>query len=124
MKNNITVREAIKEDAYIIAQIIVEDWQKAYRGIIDDDYLDSLDVNVRYEIEVKRYDKYIVASNDSEVLGCAWLEKTDDKDADCEIIALYVRYSERNNGIGKLLLNDAIARFSKEGRKRMEQDFS
>ena len=119
MKNNITVREAIKEDAYIIAQIIVEDWQKAYRGIIDDDYLDSLDVNVRYEIEVKRYDKYIVASNDSEVLGCAWLEKTDDKDADCEIIALYVRYSERNNGIGKLLLNDAIARFSKDGRKRM-----
>lgn len=119
MKNDITLRNAIKEDTRQITQIIVEDWKKAYRGIIEDDYLDSLDVDKRYEIEVKRYDKYIVACDDNEVVGCAWLEEMDDKDADCEIIALYVRYSQRNNGIGKILLDEAKTRFKQDGRKKM-----
>ena len=119
MSNRIMIRRAEKEDVRQIAEILVEDWKKAYRGIIEDDYLDSLDVDKRYEIEVKRYDKYIVACDDNEVVGCAWLEEMDDKDADCEIIALYVRYSQRNNGIGKILLDEAKTRFKQDGRKKM-----
>ena len=104
MKNGIFIRRAEKEDVRQIAEILVEDWQKAYRGIMEDAFLDSMSVDRRYEIEVKRYQKYVVACDGHEVLGYAWLEAAGEEPADCETIALYVRYSKRNNGIGKLLM--------------------
>ena len=119
MKNEIIVRKAKKEDVRQIAEILVEDWKKAYRGIIDSDFLESMSVDQRYEIEEKRYQKYVVAADGNKILGYAWLEVTEDEAADCEIIALYVRYSYRKNGIGKLLLQEAKRYFKESGRKRM-----
>ena len=119
MKNGITVRNAEKEDVRQIAEILVEDWQKAYRGIMDDAFLDSMSADQRYEIEVKRYEKYIVAADGNEILGYAWLEMTEDGPADCEVIALYVRYSKRNNGVGKLLFQYAVRYFREAGKKKM-----
>ena len=92
MNNGITVRNAEKEDVRQIAEILVEDWQKAYRGIMDDAFLDSMSADQRYEIEVKRYQKFVVAADGNEILGYAWLEMAADEPADCEVIALYVRY--------------------------------
>ena len=119
MNDQITVRNAEKEDVRQISEILVEDWQKAYRGIMEDAFLDSMSVDRRYEIEVKRYQKYVVASDGHEVLGYAWLEATGDEPADCEVIALYVRYSKRNNGIGKMLMRYAFNYFRKIGKKKM-----
>jgi len=119
MKNEIMIRKVEKEDVRQIAEILVEDWQKAYRGIMDDAFLDAMNADQRYEIEVKRYQKYIVAVDGNEVLGYAWLEMAGDEPADCEVIALYVRYSKRNNGIGKLLMQYAISHFKETGKKRM-----
>ena len=49
----------------------------------------------------------------------AWLQTTEDEAADCEVVALYVRYSKRNNGIGKLLLQYANSYFKGIDKKRM-----
>ena len=98
------IRQATKEDARQIADILVEDWKKAYRGIIDSDYLDSMSVEERYQRELQRTQIYRVAAVEKEILGFTWNEMTDDEDADCEIVAIYVRYSERKGGIGKALL--------------------
>ena len=119
MKNGIIIRNAEKEDVRQIAEILVEDWQKAYRGIMEDAFLDSMNADQRFEIEIKRYQKYVVAADGDEILGYTWLETADDKDADCEIIALYVRYSERNHGIGKLLFQHAMRAFRESGKKSM-----
>ncbi len=119
MKSGIIVRKAEKEDVRQIAEILVEDWQIAYRGIMDDAFLDSISVDQRYEIEIKRYQKLIVAADADRILGYAWLESPDEEPADCEIIALYVRYADRNQGIGKLLMQDAVNRFRENGKKRM-----
>ena len=119
MENGIIVRKAEKEDVRQIAEILVEDWQKAYRGIIDSDFLDAMSVDQRYEIEVKRYQKYAVATDGNEILGYAWLEMAEDDTADCEIVALYVRYEKRKMGIGRLLLQYAVNHFRKSGKKRM-----
>ena len=113
------IRQAKEEDVMQIAEILVEDWQTAYRGIINDDYLDSLSAKQRYQIEIQRYQKFTVAVDGHEVLGYAWNEMTDDDAADCEIIALYVRYSKRKNGIGKALLQNTIETFKQAGKKRM-----
>ena len=119
MKNEIIIRHPEKEDVRQIAEILVEDWQKAYRGIMDDAFLDSMNVDQRYEIEVKRYEKYIVAADGNEIQGYAWLEATDEEPADCEVIALYVRYAKRGNGIGKLLMQYAVDHFRETGKKKM-----
>ena len=119
MENVITIRSAEKEDVRQIAEILVEDWQKAYRGIMDSDFLDSMSVEQRYDIEVKRYEKYVVAADGNEILGYAWLETTEDEPADCEVIALYVRYSKRNQGIGKRLMRYAFNHFRSIGKEKM-----
>jgi len=90
---NVMIRQATEEDARQIADIVVEDWKKAYRGIIDQDYLDSMSVEERYSRELKRYQIYRVAISRDEVLGFTWNEMTDDEAADCEIIAIYIRYA-------------------------------
>ena len=119
MSNRIMIRRAEKEDVRQIAEILVEDWKRAYRGIMDSGFLDAMSVDDRYEIEIKRYQEYIVAADGDEILGYAWLEDTADEPADCEVIALYVRYSKRNNGIGKLLMQYAFSHFRKIGKKKM-----
>ena len=113
------IRKAEKKDVRQIAQIVVEDWKTAYRGIMDDRFLDALDAEKRYQTEIKRYQEYTVAADQEEVLGFAWNRLIDDEVTDCEIVALYVRYSKRKNGIGKALLRDAVDRFRERGRKRM-----
>ena len=113
------IRKAGEEDVRAVSEIIVEGWQTAYRGIIDGDFLDSLSVESQYQRDVRRFGKYRVAADERGVLGFAWNEVMDGEDADCEIIALYVRASERKKGVGRALLQDAMDAFRKAGRKRM-----
>ncbi len=113
------IRRAAQEDAFSIAEICVEDWRKAYRGIIADDYLDALSVERRYQRERERIDKYTVAADERETLGFVWNELIDDEAADCEIVALYVRCSKRGSGIGKALFGHSVDAFRAAGRKRM-----
>ena len=119
MKNGIIIRKAEKEDVRQIAEICVEDWKTAYRGIIDSDFLNSLSVDKRYEIEINRYQYFTVAADADKILGYAWLQTTEEETADCEIVALYVRYLYRKTGIGKLLLQHAVSYFREIGKKRM-----
>jgi L-amino acid N-acyltransferase YncA len=115
----VIIRQAKEEDVMQIAEILTEDWKTAYRGIIEDDYLDSLDAAQRYRIEIRRYREMTVAADGDEVLGYAWNETTDEAPADCEIIALYVRYSRRGNGIGRALMRHSMDRFREAGKKTM-----
>ena len=113
------IRQAKEEDVLQIAEILVEDWQTAYRGIMDDDFQDSLSAAQRYEIEIRRCQQYVVAADGNEILGYAWSEETDDEAADCEMIALYVRYSKRKSGIGRVLMQYVMDSFRRAGKKTM-----
>jgi len=115
----LVIRKATSADAGQIAEIVVEDWKNAYKGIIDDEYLDSMSVETRYQIELQRYPKYMVAVDEQEVLGFAWNEIADNEDSDCEIVALYVRHRKRNSGIGRALFQYSIDLFRALGKKKM-----
>ena len=75
--------------------------KRFHKGIIDDDFLDSMCVQKQKQIELNRYKEYDVALINNEVLGYVWKQIIDNNIADCEIVALYVKYSYRKNGIGK-----------------------
>lgn len=113
------IRKATRADARQIAEIVVEDWKNAYRGIIDSDYLDSMSVEERYQRELQRYQIYMVAAVEKEILGFTWNEMTDNEDSDCEIIALYVKYEKRKNGIGRALFQNSVDCFQASGKKKM-----
>ncbi len=117
--DQLIIRKATKDDALQIAEILVEDWKLAYRGIIDSDFLDSMSVEERYQRELQRYQIYTVAAAGEEILGFSWNEMTGDEAADCEIIALYVRYAKRKSGIGRILFQNSLDLFRAAGKKRM-----
>ena len=118
-QGRMVIRPAAREDARQIAEILVEDWQTAYRGIIDDAWLDAMSVEERARREAERYGIYTVAADGPEILGFAWNEMTGDEPADCEIIALYVRYAKRKSGIGRALFRHSADTFRAAGGKRM-----
>ena len=57
-QEQVIIRYATSDDARQIAEIIVEDWKIAYKGIIDSDFLDSMNVEERYQRELQRYQIY------------------------------------------------------------------
>ena len=113
------IRKAQEEDVREVSEITVEDWKTAYRGIIDSGYLDSLTVENQYQRDIRRYNEYMVAADQKGILGYAWNRLIDSEDADCEIVALYVRFPERKKGIGRALLQNAADTFRKAGKKTM-----
>ena len=118
-QEQIVIRKATEADVRQIAEILVEDWERAYRGIMDSAFLDAMSVEQRYPIELGRYQKYTVAADGQEILGYAWNEMTEEETADCEIVALYVRYDRRKSGIGRMLFQNAVDSFRAAGKKTM-----
>ena len=118
-QGQIVIRKAAKDDVLQIVEILVEDWKKAYRDIIDSAFLDAMSVKQRYPIEIQRYGKYTVAADGQEILGYAWNEMIEEEAADCEIVALYVRYDRRKSGIGRMLFQNAMDSFRAAGKKSM-----
>ena len=96
---NIKIRKAEIADAEKIAKIKIEGWQTAYRGIIDSEFLDNMDINTEIEkrkTNLKEGVKIIVAELEGEVVGyCIYRDFIKNPEnfpnEDCELSALYVK---------------------------------
>ena len=124
--SNIVKRNVKKEDLWDVSSIVVEGWKTAYRGIIDDEFLDSLSVEEKYNKRLTDYDKngFIVTEIDNKVVGfCRYTtEKLFSKqceDIDCELSALYVKPDLKGNGIGTALFKYVVDKQIKNGNKSM-----
>ena len=105
MGNDIIIRKAYIEDLKEVANIAVSGWKEAYRGIIEEEYLNNMSVEETYQKIKGGYqeNKYIVAELKSEIVGfCRYTSNysKSDENADGEIIALYVKPELKYNGIG------------------------
>jgi len=54
----VLIREATALDAEAMARVQVRSWQAAYRGIIDDDYLDALSVERRRDANLAWFERH------------------------------------------------------------------
>ena len=106
------VRNVKKEDLRDVSEIAIKGWQTAYRGIVDDEYLDKLSIDEFYQKRLKDYAEngFVVAEEKNKILGfCRYREGNayGDKflDVDCEILALYVKPELKRKGIGKALVD-------------------
>lgn len=84
------------EDAYDIAFIHTKSWQKAYRGIYPDDFLDSLDVDKRRKMFEEKIANsqmhYCIFRVDGKPAGMASFGKSYDKNAPENAGELYCFY--------------------------------
>lgn len=123
--NNITIRQAQLRDIESIAEIKVIGWQSAYKDIISDDYLES--INIPEQIaRLNQYslETYFVAEKGNEILGfCRFYDYDkpvyDDKEIDCEIREIYVKPSMKRSGIGSMLFKHTLNYFKQKGKMKL-----
>ena len=98
------IRYYKKEDIGEIAKIITEDWKIAYKGIIDEEYLEKLYYKEKAERIRKKYqEQKSIVYVDKEIRGyCRFKESEEEGKKIGEIQALYVKYNQRGKGIGNL----------------------
>ena len=122
--NNKLIRKARYEDIEQIVDINIQDWKQVYKGIIDDVSLENLDKKEKIEKWKESYNKgnVIVFEKNGKVLGyCRYDDNVSNENnkIDSEIIALYVKYDNIGQGIGKKLVEYVKEDLKNKKRKKM-----
>lgn len=103
------IRKAKIEDARKIAEINVETWQNAYKGLIDDAILEARKVDGKrisdWEKNIQNPAVTVLVCEDEEITGylCAGPAR-DDFGIENEIYALYVHPTAQRKGYGSELI--------------------
>lgn len=113
---DIAVRRGRVEDAAGVALTHVRSWQEAYRGLIEQDYLDRLDPNARTPgiRDMLRHEPWpdggtLVAERGGAVVGFVNFQPAPGADAGAaEIRTMYVRPACWRTGVGRALMGSAI----------------
>lgn len=107
------VRPAAPEDAAALADVHVTSWQATYRGVFDDDFLESLDRGTRavwFEARIGS-GASILVDPDERPKGFCWYGKplADEEEEDwAEVYAIYVHPEAWGEGHGHRLLAAAV----------------
>lgn len=116
------IRKAVLDDAENIAIVHTNAWRESYRGIIDQDFLDtqvSLDIRIKRRIEIlqnpEKNHAHFVAEYDGQIVGfiCCGAFRIPDNTPltnppQGEISAVYLLDSAKRQGIGKKLFKTAV----------------
>jgi len=110
------LRRAGENDARGIADVHVRSWRQAYRGLMPDAVLDSLDIEARErfwrrQINVTNHDRrpWLAADSDGDVVGFVSAGPAEDQSSShtAEIYAIYVLAECWDRGVGRNLLQHA-----------------
>ena len=123
----LVIRDANLEDIPEVAKLHVDSWNNTYKGIIEQDYLDSMKKNLDKRIkrmkEEFRLRKMIVATINDEIVAFSEFilsnEFSKDLDIDCELCGLYVKNEYLKSGIGTQLFDYVRNIFIKNHKKKM-----
>jgi GNAT superfamily N-acetyltransferase len=113
----VLIRPARPTDAAALAGVHVASWQRAYRGLLPDAYLDGLDVDrwtTRWEAALAEVDwprrgTLVAESSSGGVIG--FLDAVPSRDDDAgpataEVTSLYVTPKHWDGGIGRALMTE------------------
>ena len=98
------IRYYEQKDIEQVAKIIAEDWKIAYKGIIDDEYLENLDYKDKEKSIREKYQKQksIVLDEEGIVKGYSRFGENRDEEKELgELYALYVKADERGKKLEK-----------------------
>ena len=123
----LVIRDANLEDIPEVAKLHVDSWNNTYKGIIEQDYLDSMKKNLDKRIERMKEEfhlrKMIVATINDEIVAFSEFilsnEFSKDLDIECELCGLYVKNEYLKSGIGTQLFDYVRNIFIKNHKKKM-----
>ncbi|MEN6351338.1 MAG: GNAT family N-acetyltransferase, partial [Syntrophomonas sp.] len=115
------IREAAADDVPAIARVTVDTWKTAYRGIVDDGYLD----NLTYEEREKGWRQfpfhdsfaYVAEDEAQNIIGfaAAGPEREGNPEYRGELYAFYIYQEEQNKGVGKALFLSVLRKLEESG---------
>ena len=111
------------EDAREIGILIKEGWNTAYKGLIDDDFLNNLDVERltnRWTKCIEDNKNVLVYKEENKVLGVIEFGKSETNNDNGEIQVLYVKPEEKRKGIGTKLFDTAKQELLKQRYKYLD----
>lgn len=115
------IREAGIADVPSIARVTVDTWKTAYRGIINDDYLDNLSYAEREDgwRQFPFDNSFVYAAEDrtGKMVGFAagGPERESNPTYRGELYAIYVLHDYQHKGVGGSLIRAAMQRFERSG---------
>jgi ribosomal protein S18 acetylase RimI-like enzyme len=123
------IRNSTPADAKAIARVHVSSWQHAYRGLIPDDYLNSLESQLPQRelkwaraIEANKEDT-LVAEVAGQIVGWISVGASREDDAvaavDGEVWAIYVLAEHWNTGVGLALWKAGVQCLMDQGYRRL-----
>ena len=121
--SEITLREATLADVPAIVAVQAKTWREAYRGLVDDAFLEA--IPMQQWIESWRAHLFardthaIVAEDGGRVIGFASVGTPDDaataKDGIAELHTIYIEAAYYGRGVGRMLITAALDRMRAEG---------
>lgn len=123
----IIIRKAIKEDSYNIAKLIVSGWHTAYKGLIEDEFLNNLSADSMTHnwekniLNQKESSNIYVCEENNNILGVIRFGNpiNSPKEYNSEIHALYVEPNLKRKGIGTKLFEYAKEYFIQNNKTNM-----
>jgi ribosomal protein S18 acetylase RimI-like enzyme len=122
---HVIIRDATEADARGVAEVVVNSWRVAYKGIIADEGLASLSVDERETSWRERLRgteplaadwTTVVCEAAGKVIGFATYRPCGDEDKERasvgELVAIYVLPDHWGRGIGKQMLDEVMGRFN------------
>ena len=116
------IRQATIADAKAIAEVHVRSWQQAYRGLLPNEYLESLSIDQRkafwVDVLTKRQSEVMLAIYNHTVTGFISYAASRVKDTElhtAEVLALYIDPEHWRIGIGKALWQSCRVKLSVKG---------
>ncbi|GAB0166708.1 GNAT family N-acetyltransferase [Lysinibacillus sp. CTST325] len=120
------IRKANIEDAQGIGKVHVDSWRTTYKGILPDDFLNSLSYEQRIELWKKNISDdtnyVLVAENEQEeIIGFATggQRKTNSVPNASDLTSIYLLEEYQGMGIGKQLLKEVFAYFKQKGYEKV-----
>jgi L-amino acid N-acyltransferase YncA len=111
------IREAVLKDAAGIANVHVESWKTTYRGIISDQFLDSLSYTERekrWQATLSQPDRreviYVAEDNNRKIVGfiSGGPNRSDDRNYQGELYAIYLLQEAQGKGVGLKLVQALV----------------
>lgn len=122
---DIIIRNIKEDDLPDVVDIQINGWKTAYKGIIDDEFLSSMNKEKQIERRKQDYQKgyFIVALQNNQIVGFSRYDNNavseDSEGFDSEIIALYVKPEIKGMGIGTQMINYIKNDLKQKGNKKM-----
>ncbi|KMM36100.1 GNAT family N-acetyltransferase [Guptibacillus hwajinpoensis] len=119
------IRKAVTKDSSEIATVHVNSWRTTYQSLIPDDYLASLDVQIREARWRKSLEEgntiFVIVNDENKIVGFANGGKNRNKNYhyDSELYAIYLLEEAQRQGGGKQLIGQIAEHLLEEGFQSM-----